>query len=230
MELSSGKPGKKKGQRRRTLLEIARDRREMVRLRLRKRLTLNEIAIEINKYYADEADVDPETGKSKPEIKWQTVKRELKKAVKEFQDEEETEVQLKRREVSRQFLDLMALAHEEYEKSKTDKIVKTSQESTKEGAVSTLEKEVIEVRSTGNPSFLRLAYDCVFAHAEMEAVIPPKKIAPTNPEGTLPYEFDGGEEFRRLRAIAAELMGQKLEQIKENKGKVWDVEAKALTD
>ncbi len=125
----------------------------------------------------------------------------------------------KRFEVICALYDLAGLAHEEYEASKTDKRVNVKESKTSTGDKATTtdtEREVIEKRASGNPAFLNLVKSCVDTIAELEQVVPPKKIAPTDPTGTLPYEFTGGEEFKRLKSIANELLGLRKEKMPES--------------
>jgi hypothetical protein len=64
---------------------------------------------------------------------------------------------------------------------------------------------------------LNLYTVCLDKVAELESIIPPRKTALTNPDGTEPFKFEGMEELKRLEALANELLnpssGDKLKEI-----------------
>jgi hypothetical protein len=201
------KPGRKPGQRTRTGLELARDRAEMERLRLRYRYTPYRIAEEINKFYKDEPEESfDDKGRLilRPHVSHKQVEADLLKAKEYYQALQFETTQEKRLEIIRQFYDLAAYCQERYDASIEDKITKMSEsrDSSEKGNTST-ERETI-VNTDGNPRYLEIKSFCLKFIAELEAVIPPKKIAPTNPDGTEGYKFEGGEELKRLAALAIE--------------------------
>jgi hypothetical protein len=205
------KPGRKPGQRRRTPLEIARDRAYINKLRLLHRKSISEISILVSAQYADEI-ADPDTGldrdgKLPPHIGVKQVRKELDGAIQDYKELMADEITAKRLEAIRRYESLAALAIEEYEKSATDKLTKTSETTTHpEYGEITKDREVVESKYVGDPRYLSIHATCVDRIAELEAIVPPKKTALTNPEGTEPFKFEGAEELRRLNALAEELL------------------------
>lgn len=213
MELPSGgkeKPGRKPGQRRRTRLEIARDRAKINTLRLLYRKSVSEISAIISEQYL-EVGLDPETGldadgKRPPHVGVKQVRNELEGAITDYKDGMVEEIHAKRLEAIRRYDSLAGLAFAEYEASKADKVVKTKEESETPEGTATKEREVREARIVGDKGFLSVAITCVDRIAELEAIVPPRKTALTNPDGTEPFKFEGAEELRRLTALAEELL------------------------
>lgn len=224
MELQNeggSKPGRKPGQRRRTRLEIARDRAKINTLRLLYRKSVSEISSIISDQYLnaelDEDGLDKD-GKRPPHVGVKQVRNELEGAIRDYKEEMADEIHSKRLEVIRRYDSLAGLAHAEYEASKADKVVNTTEESENEETGTTSKKrEVREPRVVGDPRFINIAVTCIDRIAELESVIPPRKTALTNPDGTEPFRFEGAEEFKRLSALAAELLdparGDKLQEI-----------------
>lgn len=204
-------PGRKPGQRRRTKLEIARDRAEIVELRLLHRKSITEIAEAVSAKYLEEI-VDQEAGTDRdgkvvPHLGFKQIKIELDHSIEDYKDTMAEDIQSKRRELIRQFELLGGMTYREYEKSKAPKIVKTAEErDSQEGGASTMIKEVTEERVVGDPRFLSLTIQCRDKVAELEAAYPPKKTTLTNVDGTEPFQFEGTEEFKRLAALAGELL------------------------
>lgn len=187
-----------KGRRRRTKLEIARDRAEIERLRLRYRMPPLQIVEKIAEFYQDE-DED-----KRPTVGFEQVKKEIKAATEDYQNLENLEIKQKRQELIRQFYDLAIQCQEQYDKSLADRVTKVTEgRSNKEKGDSTLTRETT-VNTDGNARYLEIKLHCLKFIAELEATIPPKKIAPTNPDGTDAFKFEGAEELKRLAALARE--------------------------
>jgi hypothetical protein len=225
MELQNeggAKPGRKPGQRRRTPLEIARDRAEITNLRLLKRKSVSEISAIISARYLDEI-VDEETGlnaegKRPPHVGLKQVRNELEGAIEDYKDSMVDEIHAKRLEAIRRYDRIAGLAFEEYEKSALDGVTKTAEtQNHPEHGEITKEKEVTVFKTVGDPRFLNLYTVCLDKVAELESIIPPRKTALTNPDGTEPFKFEGMEELKRLEALANELLnpssGDKLKEI-----------------
>ena len=198
-----------KGRRRRTKQEIARDRAEIEKLRLRYRLKPTQIVEKIKEFYTDGLDEDGreiESGKFPPTVGFEQVKKEIQASTKEFVESRYETIQEKRTEIIRQFEDLAVFCQERYDSSIVDKVTITKEERNKEGEVTTVEKEVT-VNTDGNARYLDIKKYCLQSIAELEAVIPPKKFAPTNPDGTEAFKFTGDEELKRLEALIKEAGG-----------------------
>lgn len=213
MELPNGgkeKPGRKPGQRRRTRLEIARDRAKINTLRLLYRKSVSEISAIISEQYLE--GLDEETGldadgKRPPHVGLKQVRHELEGAIVDYKEGMVEEIHAKRLDAIRRYDALAGLAFAEYEASKADKVVKTTEEShNPEFGTTNKEREVIETRIVGDKGFLSIAITCTDRIAELEAIVPPRKTALTNPDGTEPFKFEGAEELRRLGALAEELL------------------------
>jgi len=77
-----------------------------------------------------------------------------------------------------------------------------------EGAVQPLEVEqtVKHEQSSGDPRFLQIVLHCIHKRAELLGLDKPKKIAPTDPTGKLPYKLkiEKPEEYesRRIEALS----------------------------
>lgn len=186
------------------------------------RKSISEIARIISAQYEDEI-VDHETGlnaegKRPPHVGRKQVAIELDKSVEDFKEHRADEIYAKRLGVIRQLEMLAGYAFEEYEKSKADKVIKTSEttDHPEHGEI-TKEKEVTEFRAVGDKGFLSIALACTEKIAELEAIIPPRKTALTNPDGTEPFKFEGDEELKRLAALADQLLhpssGDKLQEV-----------------
>lgn len=214
MELSQEgghKPGRKPGQRRRTKLEIARDRNLINELRLLKRKPISEISRIISAQYLEEiVDDDAGTnrdGKRPPAVGVQQVRKELEGAIEDYKDSMVDEIHAKRLEAIRAWDMLAGRAWEEYEKSCRDGVTKTSEtQNHPEHGEITKEKEVTIFKQVGDPRFINIATLCLDKKAELESIIPPRKTALTNPDGTEPFKFEGMEELERLSALAKELL------------------------
>jgi hypothetical protein len=204
------KRGRRAGQRRRTPLELARDRSLINHLRLLERRSLTEIAEIVSKQY--EAEVaDEETGLNKegklpPRIKRKQVAFELEKVVEEFKEGRAEEIHGKRLELIRRYEQLAGYAYREYEASKSPKVVKTSEKGSGPEGGFNKKRTVREERAVGDKGFLYLYRECTDRIAELEAAIPPKKTALTNPDGTEPFKFEGVDELKRLAALADTLL------------------------
>lgn len=196
------KRGRKPGQRKRTQLELARDRYEIEKLRLRYRMPPVKIAEHINKFYEDEI---PEEGKLPPHLSIQQVKHEIMLATKGYRELESEIITEKRLELIRQFYDLATQSQERYDASVADRITTTSEERVKDSETTTVTKETV-VNTDGNARYLDIKKECLKFIAELEAVLPPRKTALTNPDGTEPFQFEGVEELKRLAALAAEVL------------------------
>ncbi len=225
MELQNeggAKPGRRPGQRRRTPLEIARDRAEITTLRLLKRKSVSEISAIISERYLEEI-VDEETGlnadgKRPPHVGLKQVRNELEGAIEDYKDSMVDEIHAKRLEAIRRYDRVAGFAFEEYEKSAQDGVTKTSEVTNNaEHGETTKEKEVTVFKQVGDPRFLNIYTQCLDKVAELESIIPPRKTALTNPDGTEPFKFEGAEELKRLTALADELLnpasGDKLPEV-----------------
>lgn len=224
MELPRGereKPGTKPGTRKRTRLEIARDRTDINHMRLMERRTISEISAFLCERYLLEADPDTglnKEGKRPPSVRNKQVTLELGKAIDDFKESRADEIHAKRLTAIRQYEAMAGLAYREYQASKAPRVVSTETETTG-GEAGTINqtREVIEARVTGDKGFLNIVLECTNRVAELEAIIPPRKTAFTNPEGTEPFKFEGTEEMKRLGALAQQLLhpesGDKLKEL-----------------
>lgn len=206
-----GRTGRLPGTRLRTALEKERDRTEINNLRLIYRMSVTEIARIVTARYAEqiveplEAGLDKE-GKRPPRVQVKQVRLELRAAILDYQDERATEIHGKRLEAIRAYESFGRYVMSEYEKSKGDRVITTETESeSTEGTVNTT-KTVTEPRAVGDKGFVQIGLQCLDRIVELEAVIPPRKLAMTNPEGTEAFKFEGTEEFKRLAALAQELL------------------------
>lgn len=205
--------GRRPGQRRRTKLEIARDRSLINRLRLFNRKSLSEISETVSAQYLTEiVDQDAGTdkdGKRIPHVGLKQVRNELEGAVEDFKETRADEIYAKRLEVIRRYETIAGLAADEYEKSKGDRVIETfskSESDNPEIGTTETSKTVREPRVVGDKGYLNIIVDCTNKIAELEAVIPPRKTALTSPDGTEPFKFEGTEELKRLAALAEELL------------------------
>lgn len=190
---------------------MERDRTLINELRLLRRRSVTEIARIVSDQYLEEI-ADEETGlnvegKRPPHVGKKQVAIELDKIVEEYKENRADEIYAKRLGVIRQYEALAGICYEEYEKSKADKLT-THKETTQhpEYGEITKDKEVVETRLVGDKGYLSLIVNCTDKIAELEAIIPPRKTALTNPDGTEPFKFEGAEELRRLSALADELL------------------------
>lgn len=214
MELATegGKRGRKPGQRRRTPLEIQRDRTLINDLRLLRRKSLSEIALIISAQYLADPTIDAATGLDKdgkrpPHVGKKQVAKEIEGAIEDYKEGRADDIHTKRLELIRRYEKLAGYAIEEYEASKAPRVIKTETESTGgEAGPTSSSKEVVEPRVVGDPRFYTIAISCVDKVAELEAAIPPRKTALTNPDGTEPFKFEGLEELKRLEHLAAMLL------------------------
>lgn len=204
----------KLGKRQRTSLEKASDRTQITRLRLRYRKSISEIADTINGQYQALGEYDPDTGKLQPTIGVKMVERILQQRRKEFVQQETDEIHAARLEMIRRYEDLALQCQERFDATLVSRVTETEQESDKSGETTSLTKTV-RVNTDGQVAYLNLKQICLDRIAELRAIVPPKKIAPTNPEGTEAYRFEDSVELRRLRAFAVEL-------------KVFDAQTKEL--
>lgn len=208
----SKKRGRKVGQRQRTTLEQARDRAEMVKLRLRYRMLPKAIAAKINEFYKDEEDSFNDNNKlvTRPHVSDKQVWVELKAATEEFKEAETDEILTHRLQLIRSFEDLALQAQEAFDASKENELVKvTESRSNKEKGDSELTRETIKHRVEGNPRFLEVKDNCLREIGKLRAAYPPQKTALTNPEGTEPYKFELPEEQKRLNALMSQFLEAK---------------------
>lgn len=83
---------------------------------------------------------------------------------------------------------------------------RASQEATSGEPLIEKHKTVTERNTDGDRGYLELALRCKEMRLRILGAEPPRKIAPTNPQGTKPYEFEQPEEFKRLAALAIDLL------------------------
>lgn len=202
------KPGRKPGQRKRTPLEIARDRRLIMRLRLRYHLWTNQdIAEKVNEAYEKEEEVyEKEIKLEGGRIEFKTVRRphvspeQVGKEIKALEElltaSAVNDILTVRRMMVAEYRELEAYCYERYEATigTHTKTVTTSGEhpSTRE------EEEEL----SGQIGYLQLAQACKAKVAELLGAAAPKKIAPTNPDGTKPFDaFSENEELKRLATL-----------------------------
>lgn len=195
--------GRKPKQRTRTELEKRRDRREIVRLKLREKLTSEEIADRINGDHYDtdgEREYAAQTGKAPAHVSPQQVRVELGKAEKQAEEETTDEILAVRKQLIREWEDLEAYAWgRHYESIGTHKV--TTETTGEKASVRTTTEELV-----GDRGYLELAARCKEMRMRLTGAEPPRKTALTNPEGTKPYEFEAPEEYKRLAALAIDLL------------------------
>jgi hypothetical protein len=202
------KPGRKPGQRKRTPLEIARDRRLIMRLRLRYHLWTNiDIAVEVNKAYEkEEAEYEKEVklpgGRiefklvRRPHVSPEQVGREIKALEELLTASAVNDILTVRRMMVAEYRELEAYCYERYEAT-IGTHVKTTKTEGENPSTRTEEEEI-----SGQIGYLQLAQACKAKVAELLGVAVPKKIAPTNPDGTKPYDaFSENEELKRLATL-----------------------------
>lgn len=213
-----GESAPKPTKRRRLGLEVARDRRLMVELRLLQRMSLNDIAEEINAQYVAEVD-DPATGLNKegkfpPHISWQQVKKDLEQAKEEFKEEEFDDIAETRLQCIRGLTVVKSKAYQAFEISRKPQVVQTEEERDSEDkGLTKIDRSVTHHSPPGDPRFLKIVEDCEFKIAELKNAIPPKKIAASNFDGSGPFSFSEDEELKRLMALAQEVMGMKNQKL-----------------
>jgi hypothetical protein len=199
------KRGRKPGQRTRTPLEIARDRRLIMRLRLRNHLwTHGDIAEEVNKAYEKEEEereieVRGKDGKlgyklvRRPHVSPEQVGKEIKTLEERLEAEAVNDVLRLRRFMAAEYRELEQFCYERY----AETVGLHTKTTTKTGETIKTEEEL-----AGEIGYLQLAEKCKARVAELLGVAAPKKIAPTNPDGSKPYDaFSENEELKRLAAV-----------------------------
>jgi hypothetical protein len=207
---------KPKTQRReRNPLERRRDAREIGRIRLRFALwTLEEIADHINaKYYSgadEEARCKEAAAKAgvesvePPQLSKQMVSTVLKRLDARLEEEAVDELLALRRRQIAELRELEEYCRERYEAT-IGKHTKT-RETTGDKASTTTEEEEL----SGERGYLELAFKCKQEIVDLTGSRPPRKIAPTNPEGTKPFDaFGESEELKRLAALFKDIAGHK---------------------
>lgn len=195
------------GRRKRTPLEIALDRQLIVRLKLVNHLPNVLIAERVNKQYKKRA---PDSkGREAPQISVELVKKELQ-AAKEEANEAATDIITDLRKAAiREYREFIAYLMERYEATCSKRTVKTLEEregSNDKGVSSGVVKKTVTEKRDGDARYLEIVERCKWRIAELESVIPPRKIAPTNPDGTESFKFEGSEELKRLDALRDELL------------------------
>ncbi len=164
-----------KGRRKRTQIEIARDRAEIKRLRLRYRKTYREIAVVINAYYQEEPP--EEDGRLPPSIGFEQVQKELLAAKIEYQEELFSTILDERLDLIRQWEDLAIFCQERYDESCKPKLVQTKESrSNPEKGDSELERELTE-NTDGNPRYLEIKSSCLKFIAELKGALVPSYAA-----------------------------------------------------
>lgn len=206
-ESGGARPSPRAGRRQRTPLEMARDREKITRLRLVNRLHVNVIADIISKQY--EGEENPE-GKLAPQIGVEQIRKELTRSKTDFEREQLKTILEKRAALIREYRALEAYCMERYDATLCKKITKTTEEkegSTPNGGNNSVTRKTVKQNTDGDKGYIDLAERCKWRVAELEAIIPPRKTALTNPEGTEAFKFETGEEWKRLTALSAELLG-----------------------
>lgn len=204
------KAGRKpKAERReRNPLEKARDRRLMSRLHLRYSLwTHEQIAVRLNElYYDKEAEERIGTGLEAPHISKQMVTAELKKLRERLDAEAIDDILTLRRQRIAEYRELEEYCYERYEATvgmhiKTRTVTGGGGDKCKDGTTTTEEEEL-----AGESPYLTLAKACKDKILEIEGSLSPRKVSPTSPDGTKPFEgFGESEELKRLAAAFTEL-------------------------
>lgn len=202
------KPGRKPGQRKRTPLEIARDRRLIMRLRLRYHLwTHADIAEQVNKAYeGEEEEYEEEVKHPGGRLEYRKVRRphvsdkqvgvEIKTLQERLTAEAVNDVLSLRRMMVAEYRELEAYCYERYAAT-IGTHTKTTKTDGERASTRTEEEEL-----SGERGYLDLAERCKAKVAELLGVAAPKKIAPTNPDGTKPFDaFSESEELKRLTTL-----------------------------
>jgi hypothetical protein len=143
--------------------------------------------------------------KLQPTIGVRMVEYILGQAKNDFVQMETDEIHAARLEMIRRYEDLALQCQERFDASLVQKVTTTEQESDRAGEQSSLSKTV-RVNTEGAIGYLQLKETCYWRISELRAIIPPKKVAPTNPEGTEAFRFDDTTEMRRLKAFTMELL------------------------
>lgn len=207
------RPGRKPGQRIRTQAEIYRDRKRIMELKILHRKTNPEIVLEINKFYEDEPEESLHYSGTKtvtrPQLSLKQIEKEIQKANEAADEAMQDDVIAERRKLIKQYEAFAAYCFEMHERTLADRKVSTSEEkeinTDKASGTTSLMRELTENRD-GNTKYLDLYERAMWRIAELKALIPPKKIAPTNPAGTEQFTgFSPDEETKRLAAIAVEM-------------------------
>jgi hypothetical protein len=195
--------GRKPGQRRRDALEKRRDRREAVQMKLREKLTSEEIAERLNaKYYRTEEEEARAIAKGKKpaHLSPAQIRVELKIAEEEFKEDTTDDLLQIRLQLLREFEDLEAYAWGRHYASIGEHKIVVETDGEKASTRTTTEELV------GDRGWVELAAKCKEFRLRLTGAEPPRKIAPTNPQGTKPFEFEQPEEFKRLAALAIDLL------------------------
>lgn len=202
------KRGRKPGQRRRTPLEVARDRKLIGRLRLRYALwTQEDIAAEVNKAYEtpEELAAAEEGGYKPAHVSARQVGEEIKTLTARLEAEATEDTQALRRMRIAELRELEEFCRERYDATVgTHTIVRETEGGDRDGAKQTTTEEL-----AGESGYLTLALQCKKQIIELEGITPPKKTALTNPDGTKPFDaFGDSEELKRLAALFGEIVSK----------------------
>jgi hypothetical protein len=199
------KPGRRPGQRRRTLTERARDKREIARLRLTERLQPDEIAETLmRRHYSGEGET--------VNISSKQVEAEITALNKQALEDAAKDTLTLRALSIRELEDNERFCMEQFyltQKTKTKRATKKKATSiqTGEGETKTItpavltEAQIERLHRDGNHSWIELYYKFRNRRYELMGIDPPTKISPTDPTGQKPYKFQGGEEMRRLMPL-----------------------------
>lgn len=199
-EAGEKRRGRKPGRRTRSTTEMRRDARAMTRLRLFNHLwTHEDVADEINALYYSDRTPDANF-KEPPLVGRVQVSRVIEAFEKRLDDAAINDVLKLRRIRIAEYRELEQLCYERY-KATIGEHVKTISIPGKNGGERTESEEL-----SGERGYLELAERCKWRIAELENIIPPKKVAPTNPDGTKPFSlFSDDEELKRLASVFSEI-------------------------
>lgn len=221
------KRGRKPGQRRRTPLEQARDRRLITRLRLRNMLlTQEEIAEEVNKAYETPEQIEQakQEGKIPPHVSDKMVSHILREFEKRLEAEATDDVLALRRLRIAELRELEVFCWERYHATLAPQVTKldeTKDGTGKDADGTTTTHRTTTVNRDGDRGYLELALKCKQEIIDLENIRPPRKTALTNPEGTKPFDaFGDSEELKRLNSLFTEIVGGKAGDMDTVKGKL----------
>lgn len=196
------KRGRNPDQRSRTPLEKKRDARLIADWKLSEHLDNETIADRLTDMYRRER----KEGEKLVTVSRQTVDRVVIALEDELIKDAGRDIATLRALKIANLIGIAVQARRDYEASKRPRVKRTVEKrnSTGEKASDTRGGRFTTEHRVGNDRLLRIALDAEKEVAELQALYPPKKIAPTSPDGTKPFEgFQMPEEFKRLAAILA---------------------------
>jgi hypothetical protein len=197
------KRGRSKDQRSRTTLERKRDQRLIARWKLREKMDNEQISERLTEMYAKLW----QPGELIVKVSRQSVDNEIKALEERLAKDAGRDILTLRAIKIGELTEYAKQAWADYEHSKRPLVKRSSEkgETTGEhGRESHTVRKAVEHR-VGDARLLRIALDADKEVAELQNLYPPKKVAPTTPDGTEPYKgFELPEELKRFAAMLAE--------------------------